>query len=204
MLWLPLLEELAAPPPSAEYRGRSYISMYIFVSILLIVNLPEIFNKLDIKRESILCGGHVCPPRPSIGAQTAGQFFLFNSTLETFTESCQTLPFSAILIPIMYTAYMRKFKSVQRHGTYFVIYDWPWLCHLGNEMNCSVDLCWSLIIQFRICTRWLRHYATSRKVAGSSADEVDIFNWPNPSSRTMALGSTQPLTEMSTRNLPGG
>jgi hypothetical protein len=25
-----------------------------------------------------------------------------------------------------------------------------------------------------------------------------------PSSRTMALGSTQPLTEMSTRNLPGG
>jgi hypothetical protein len=29
-------------------------------------------------------------------------------------------------------------------------------------------------------------------------------NLPNPSSRTMALGSTQPLTEMSTRNLPGG
>jgi hypothetical protein len=35
-------------------------------------------------------------------------------------------------------------------------------------------------------------------------DEVNIFNLPNPSSRTMALGSTQPLTEMSTRNLPGG
>jgi hypothetical protein len=31
-----------------------------------------------------------------------------------------------------------------------------------------------------------------------------IFNWPNSSSRTMALGSIQPLTEMSTRNLPGG
>jgi hypothetical protein len=31
-----------------------------------------------------------------------------------------------------------------------------------------------------------------------------FFNWPNPSSRTMARGSTQPLTEMSTRNLPGG
>jgi hypothetical protein len=35
---------------------------------------------------------------------------------------------------------------------------------------------------------WLRHYATSRKVAGSTPDEVDFFNWPNPSSRTMALG----------------
>jgi hypothetical protein len=33
---------------------------------------------------------------------------------------------------------------------------------------------------------------------------LDVFNLPNPSSRTMALGSTQPLTEMSTRNLSGG
>jgi hypothetical protein len=33
---------------------------------------------------------------------------------------------------------------------------------------------------------------------------LDFLYWPNPSSRTMALGSTQPLTEMSTRNLPGG
>jgi hypothetical protein len=35
-------------------------------------------------------------------------------------------------------------------------------------------------------------------------DEVDFFNLPNPSSSTMALRSTQPLTKMSTRNLPGG
>jgi hypothetical protein len=32
---------------------------------------------------------------------------------------------------------------------------------------------------------------------------ADIFNLPNPSSRSMALISTQPLTEMNTRNLPG-
>jgi hypothetical protein len=40
---------------------------------------------------------------------------------------------------------------------------------------------------------------------GRSRDRVPmrwIFsNLPNPSCRTMALGSTQPLTEMSTRNL---
>jgi hypothetical protein len=48
------------------------------------------------------------------------------------------------------------------------------------------------------------HYATSRKVAGSSPNEVDFFNLPNPSSHTMALGSTQLLTEMSTRHIPGG
>jgi hypothetical protein len=34
-------------------------------------------------------------------------------------------------------------------------------------------------------------------------DEVDFFSISSPSSCTMALGSTQPLTEMSTRNLPG-
>jgi hypothetical protein len=33
---------------------------------------------------------------------------------------------------------------------------------------------------------------------------IKFFNWSNPSSHTMALGSTQPLTKMSTRNLPGG
>jgi hypothetical protein len=34
-------------------------------------------------------------------------------------------------------------------------------------------------------------------------DEVDFFNLSNPSSRTIALVSTQSLTEMSTRNLSG-
>jgi hypothetical protein len=35
-------------------------------------------------------------------------------------------------------------------------------------------------------------------------DEVHFLNIPNPSSRTMTLGSTQPLREMSNRNLPAG
>jgi hypothetical protein len=49
-----------------------------------------------------------------------------------------------------------------------------------------------------------RHCATSRKVAGLIADEViAFFSLTNPSSRTMALWSTQRLAEMSTRNLPG-
>jgi hypothetical protein len=35
-------------------------------------------------------------------------------------------------------------------------------------------------------------------------DELDFFSLPNLSSNTMNLGSTQPLTKRSTRNLPGG
>jgi len=51
--------------------------------------------------------------------------------------------------------------------------------------------------------RW-RRCATYRKVAGSIPDGVGIFHWHNPSDRTMALGSTQPLTEMSTRSISWG
>jgi hypothetical protein len=42
-------------------------------------------------------------------------------------------------------------------------------------------------------------------VAGSISDEfTGLSDWDNPSSSIMALGSTQPLAEMGTRNLPGG
>ena len=52
---------------------------------------------------------------------------------------------------------------------------------------------------------WLRHCATSRKVAGSIHDGViGIFHLHNPSSPTVALGLTQPLTEMGTRNISLG
>ena len=49
---------------------------------------------------------------------------------------------------------------------------------------------------------WLRHCTTNWKAAGSIPFSViAIFNWHNPSGRTVGLRSTQPLTEMSTRNI---
>ena len=53
--------------------------------------------------------------------------------------------------------------------------------------------------------QWLKCCATSRKVAGSIPYGVtEIVHRHNPSDRTMALGSTQPLTEVSTRNISWG
>jgi hypothetical protein len=63
--------------------------------------------------------------------------------------------------------------------------------YIGEFMRWSLGACGSV-------------QATSWKVAGSSPNEVDFVNLNNPSSRIMALGSTQTLTEMNTRNLPGG
>jgi hypothetical protein len=61
------------------------------------------------------------------------------------------------------------------------------------------------LIHSIICgTQWcscLRHYATRVWFPTRS---LDFLNLPYHSCRTMILRSTQPLTEMSTRNLPRG
>ena len=52
---------------------------------------------------------------------------------------------------------------------------------------------------------WLRHYATNRKVAGSIPDGViGFFPCHIPSGPTMTLGLTQPLIEISNRNVSWG
>jgi hypothetical protein len=57
--------------------------------------------------------------------------------------------------------------------------------HMDDTGNCGGVVDWDTMLQAGrsrdlIPTRWI------------------FFNWPNPSSLTMALGSTQTLTEMST------
>jgi hypothetical protein len=52
---------------------------------------------------------------------------------------------------------------------------------------------------------WLRHCATSRKVAGSVLNGVTgTFHWHNPSGCIMALGSTQTLKKWGPGIFPGG
>jgi hypothetical protein len=64
---------------------------------------------------------------------------------------------------------------------------------------------YSLLYGTRSGRSWLRHCATSRWFAGSIPDGVTgIFHWHNPSGRTLTLGTTQPLREMSTRNISWG
>ena len=65
-----------------------------------------------------------------------------------------------------------------------------------------------VISEFRWGTavaQWLWSSATNPKVAVSiPVGFIGIFHWYNPSDRTMALGLTQPLTEMSTRRISWG
>jgi hypothetical protein len=69
--------------------------------------------------------------------------------------------------------------------------------------------CWRLITHFSIggardsVVGWGAMLQAGRSLVRFPMRWI-FFNWPNPSSRTMALGSTQTLTETSTRNHPGG
>jgi hypothetical protein len=57
-------------------------------------------------------------------------------------------------------------------------------------------------------TRWRSGWRTALQTGRSRVRFpmvlLDFFHWHDPSGRTMALGSTQPLTEMSTRNISWG
>jgi hypothetical protein len=64
--------------------------------------------------------------------------------------------------------------------------------HYEKTVNIFVRAKWSVPVALMKC-----------KTEMYRPDVIRLFNWANPFSRPMALGSTQPLTEMSTRNLPG-
>jgi hypothetical protein len=72
-----------------------------------------------------------------------------------------------------------------------------------TDEQCSLALyrtCWEPVH----CRLVLNSLSWISKLMGSIPTEViGFFNWPNLSSCTMAMVLTQPLTEMSTRNLPG-
>ena len=88
--------------------------------------------------------------------------------------------------------------------------------YIGGEyyilnVNCVVgqwmELIWNQYIEAwdSRWRSWLRHSATSREFAGSIPCSVTgIYQIRDPSGRTVALLSTQPLTEMSTRNIYRG
>ena len=75
----------------------------------------------------------------------------------------------------------------------------------GTVLSCLGLLNFCTCILGTAVAQLLRCCAKYRKVAGSIPDGViGIFHWHSPSDRTVALGSTQPLTEMSTGNISWG
>ena len=81
-----------------------------------------------------------------------------------------------------------------------------------HVFSAEVRIKWALFVCFCTCNRrkawgtrwliWFSHCSTSRKVAVSIPDcVIGIFHCHNTTGSTMSLGSNQPLSEMSTRNI---
>ena len=84
------------------------------------------------------------------------------------------------------------------HQSLFSLLPPPWVL-----LACLVPSCYTHST-FLLGT-WLSCCATNRKAAGSITDcVIGILHWHNPSDRTIALGSTHGLTEMSTRSIYWG
>jgi hypothetical protein len=111
-------------------------------------------------------------------------------------------------------------SDVQKSVVFLAFYSFKtlWVSQVGmhvikHYINCRFCLAANEVAYFNVV---LHQLGTRGRVVGWGSmlqagrsrvrfpmRSLDFFIWPNPSSRTMALGSTQPLTEMSTRNLPG-
>ena len=84
-------------------------------------------------------------------------------------------------------------------GPRIVIYSY----NTSQQMHYFSNLFWYRALYVGIAVaQWLSCCATNRNVAGSIPDcVIGIFHSHNSPDRTMTLGSTQPLTEMSTRRI---
>jgi hypothetical protein len=100
---------------------------------------------------------------------------------------------------IIYTETISSYNHTNIHKELFTAKLRRWR-HFRNVNKREINCCLVLRKGTPWCI-WLRHCAKSRKIPDGV---VAIFHWHNPSGRTMALGSTRPLTEMSTRNISWG
>ena len=133
-------------------------------------------------------GAHLIAPWPNRDRELMGSVHTVWMTLKTLYES-NTL--SACRI---YTAHLPLWATVHFWST------WVMIKAQGQTLiPCTAHILGTAVAQ------WLRCRATNRKVAGSIPyGVIGNFHWHNPSDRTMALGSTQALTEMSTRSISWG
>jgi hypothetical protein len=84
-----------------------------------------------------------------------------------------------------------------KKSTFLCLYVYTYICVCVYEIY--------VYIRGTAVAQWLRYCATNQKVAGSIPDgAMEFFIDTNPSDRTTALRSTQPLTEMSTGSISWG
>jgi hypothetical protein len=105
-------------------------------------------------------------------------------------------------LEVRYSLLTRWLSSVWSWGRVWRLVSSPWRWRQNSPRNNST---WLHMLENLWWCIWLRHCATSLKVTGSiTVGSLEFIYSLNPSGRIVALGTTRPLTEMSTRELPWG
>jgi hypothetical protein len=121
---------------------------------------------------------------PSLFLAATFQFSTWNKLRHPSFLCVCVISDSLIPVSIVFLSFM----SMIPHPYWYAFY--LYFLHFCGYVSCLFLPC-------------LKHCATSRKFAGYIPDGVSwIFHWHNSHGCSMALGSTQPITEMSTRNIP--
>ena len=124
--------------------------------------------------------------------------FVFGTTID---DTQETLSFLFALIQQNITVNNTQFRNW---------ISWKW--HLNKTTGLKILLDYSSVISKLHGIKrgmwwrsWLRHRPKIPKIVGSIPNsDTGIFHCLNPSGRTMVFESTQPLTEMSTMDIPFG
>jgi len=140
-----------------------------------------------------------CPHLPCINASVTHAMSLFvycsyTNRIITMTASYLSLRITSSRYDISISVQYNYFSQIWHVHHIYPLWH---TSQIWRDSICPLSL--GLYMTWYI---WLRHCATSRKVAGSIPDGfIGICHWHNPSGRTMALRLTQPLTEMSNRSI---
>jgi hypothetical protein len=118
---------------------------------------------------------------------------------EPHDVTCQKTAFFVVFIIICTILFIKYHLYSKGRDIISPLLNWPVQLH-----RCSVQCLNGSGFVLFVSLLVLRT-ATSRNVSGSISDDVTEFiSWPNPCIRTLAPGSTQPLTATSTVNFSGG
>jgi hypothetical protein len=151
----------------------------------------------ELARETELFGGNL--PQCHFVSQKSRMIFLgIESGAPRWEAWDMSRPLDLLTICTRFGKHLTWMRCIMVFLSLFMLY-WNGLWLIHSELLINSPFTRGSVVG------WL-HYATSRKVVGSIPEEVIefFFNLLIPSTSTVALGSTQPLTEMSTGNPHGG
>jgi hypothetical protein len=151
-----------------------------------------------------LCRHRDLPPRTAAVTNPHGKIFIFfKKKTWTWKQGMENCVSSYLIFSLVYyfTAVKHSIINISEYQTWHLLNPKFHIVSLPIQTGRSSHIC-NVPQPSLITLRGGGHYATSWKIAGSISNGViGVIHWFNLASSTMAMGLTQPLKEISTRDI---